>query len=44
MPITDADISFQPPNMLSRDPTRKQGVKDKVRNAAPSHAVKAIIV
>jgi len=44
MPITDADISFQPPNMLSRDPTRRQGVKDKVRNAAPSHAVKAIIV
>jgi hypothetical protein len=31
MPITDADISFQPPNMLSRDPTRRQGVKDKVR-------------
>lgn len=44
MAIMNGDITFDPTTMFSNNPTKRQNHIDKVRNAAPSNAVRATIV
>jgi hypothetical protein len=44
MAITDASITFDPATMFLNNPVKRQSHKDRVRNAAPANAVRAIIV